>query len=77
MHVENYGLTTAHNVCVASTRLELYPTSGHPQALADEVLEIDLALVDRSVFDLPSRAHRWVDIVYVDELEDCLALASK
>jgi hypothetical protein len=35
--------------------------------IADEVLEFQLALADRSVFDLPPGVHRWVDIVYVDD----------
>ena len=53
MLVENYGRTTAHKVCVSSTRLALTPIAGRPEELADEVLEFHLALVDRSIFDLP------------------------
>jgi len=66
--VENCGWTSAHKINVSATKLKYYPLQGSPSVLADEVLEFSLALQNRSVFDLAPGAHRWVDVVYADDL---------
>jgi hypothetical protein len=66
--VENCGWTSAHKVTVSAIKLKFYPLQGSPSVLADDVLEFSLALQNRSVFDLAPGAHRWVDVVYADDL---------
>jgi hypothetical protein len=66
--VENRGWTTAHNVNVSAIELAFYPQVGTPSGLVDEVLEFHLALSDVTRFDLAQGAHRWVDVVFADDL---------
>jgi hypothetical protein len=68
--IENHGWKTAHQVSVSATHIEFYPSEqGNPAVLADDVLQLQLALTaDRTIFDLPSGAYRWIDVVFADDM---------
>jgi hypothetical protein len=72
--VENRSWTTAHNVNVSAIELAFYPQIGAPSGLVDEVLEFHLALSDATRFDLAQGAHRWVDVVFADDLGQGVSL---
>jgi hypothetical protein len=65
--VENWGWTSAHDVVVSVWRIAFYPPNGVCATVADEVLELRLALTERTAFDLPPGGRRWVDVAYADE----------
>jgi hypothetical protein len=68
IHIANTGRSTAHNVGVSSVEISYSaatPESG-TNLMQEEVLDLHLALSDRTTFDLPRGLHRFVDIFYVD-----------
>jgi len=67
LRVKNEGWTVAHDVNIAATELVFQPEAKPTNITPDEVLEFRLALSDRTVFDLPSGAYRWLDVVFVDD----------
>ena len=64
MRVENEGRTTAHGVSLSATEITFCAPGAGKKTLAEEVLEFKLALSqpERTDFDLPPGAHRFVDV---------------
>jgi hypothetical protein len=70
LRIENHGETTAHQVNVSMIEFCYRPRGVELwEYMADEVLELHLALAERALFDLPPKGHRWVDLAYADQCE--------
>ena len=66
--MKNRGWTAALGVNVSATTIEYsVQNSGAQLVFAEEVLELHLALSDRTEFALPRGAHRFVDVLCVEE----------
>jgi hypothetical protein len=69
LQVKNDGNVTARKVTMTMTKLEFGRSFERGDALANEVLDLKLALSGRSTFDIPPKSHRWVDLIYAEEFE--------
>jgi hypothetical protein len=71
LKITNQGNTFAKDVSVSVTSITYTPRSGGQTIFKAEVFDLKLALTkDRSVFNLASRSHRFVDFVHSQQGSD-------
>jgi hypothetical protein len=71
LRITNQGNTFAKDVSVNVTSITYTPRSGGQTIFSAEVFDLKLALTrDRSVFNLASRSHRFVDFVHSQQGSD-------
>jgi hypothetical protein len=67
IRINNKGRSTAHGVTICVTKIEFFSNGGDEHIFDEEVLELPVALSERTTFDLPRDGHRWVDLFCVED----------